>query len=209
LLGAEIDRPILGDAARAANFTNEGGTHGRIRFLKNITGLWLIQECQRMWAANGDPISFADIAVAAADAADFPSVIDPNDNRFMAPDNMLEAVAAACAESGQPVPASIGQTARCCYQSVAVACADNLKLLEKVTERSFSRLHIVGGGTQATLLNQLTADACGIPVIAGPVEATAIGNICVQAMGHGLFSGLDDMRRRIARSFPLQTYEPH
>ncbi len=208
LIGAELDEPVLTDDAVAADFTNEGGIGGKIRFLKNVNGLWLIQECRRIWAEQGNELSFAAIAAEAAKTTGFTSTVDPNHPRFMAAENMVAELKAACVESGQAVPESIGEIARCCYVSLAQAYRKQLDVLSGVTGKSYERLHIVGGGSQAELLNQLTADSCGIPVVTGPVEATAIGNICVQAMANGLFGSLDEIREVIAKSFPVKTYRP-
>ena len=208
LIGAELDQPVLNEAAAAANFTNEGGVDGKIRFLKNVNGLWLIQECRRIWADEGRKLSFAEIAAAAEQAPHFTSVINPNDPRFLAPANMPAAIAAACRETGQAEPKSIGETARCCYQSLAEAYRRELAGLAQVTGKRFQRLHIVGGGSQAELLNQLTADRCQVPVIAGPVEATALGNVGVQARAHGLFKDLRALREAIAAAFPVKVYQP-
>lgn len=208
LIGAELAEPVLTPQARAANFTNEGGAGGRIRFLKNVNGLWLIQECQRQWRRQGQELSFAAIAAAAAATPDFASVVDPNEARFMMPENMLEAIAGYCRETGQAVPQTVGEFARCCYQSLAQAYRQQMLRLHEVTGKTFTRLHIVGGGCQAELLNQLTADACGITVLAGPVEATALGNLCLQAQARGQFRDLEEIRAAIARSFPPKVYQP-
>ncbi len=208
LIGAELDEPILTDESAKADFTNEGGVGGTIRFLKNVNGLWLIQECRRIWAEAGTKISFEEIAAEAERTVRFTSSINPNEARFMAPKNMPAEIQAACRESGQQVPETIGELARCCYVSLAKAYRKQLQVLSHVTGKEMDRLHIVGGGCQAELLNQLTADYCGIPVIAGPVEATAIGNICIQAMANGLFSDIADVRRTIANAFSLKRYEP-
>jgi sugar (pentulose or hexulose) kinase len=207
LVGSELPEPILTAAAESANFTHEGGVEGKIRFLKNVIGLWLIQECQRLWKEAGNPLTFAEIADAAA-ASDFAAVVNPTDSRFLAPDNMLETLASTCAENGQPVPESVGDYARCCYQSLARAYATVISDLAGVTGQTFNCIHVVGGGAQAKLLNQLTADHCGIPVHAGPVEATAIGNIIVQAMAQGEFADLASARRAVAAGFPVDIYTP-
>lgn len=207
LVGAELEQPILTVAAQQANFTNEGGAAGKIRFLKNVNGLWLIQECQRMWKEQGQSLSFAEIATAAENSS-FVSTIDPNDNRFMAPRNMLDAIRGYCQETGQVEPESVGDYARCCYVSLAAEYARVVASLATVTGRTFQRLHVVGGGSQATLLNQLTADHCGLPVYAGPVEATAIGNVCLQAMANGLFADLADVRQAIAAAFDVTVFHP-
>lgn len=208
LIGAELEQPILTPHAVQANFTNEGGVDGSIRFLKNINGLWLIQECRRIWAEQGNKLDYAAIAAEAA-KSDFASTIDPNDSRFMAPKDMVHELQEACRESGQAVPESVGEVARCCYLSLAQAYREQLDLLAEVTGKSFQRLHVVGGGCQVDLLNQLTADYCGIPVVTGPVEATALGNICLQAMANGVFASLDEVRMLIAHSFPVTIYQPN
>jgi rhamnulokinase len=208
LIGAELAEPILTPEAMAADFTNEGGIGGRIRFLKNVNGLWLIQECRRMWAQRGQQLSFAEIAAAAVQTPGFRSVIDPNHRRFLAPVDMIAELQAACRESDQPVPQTVGEIARCCYVSLAQAYRRQLDLMAGVTGKRFQRLHIVGGGAQAELLNQLTADACGIPVIAGPVEATALGNLGVQAMANGLFKSLEELRAAVAAAFPVTPFNP-
>jgi rhamnulokinase len=207
LIGAELAEPVLTPEALAANFTNEGGVDGKIRFLKNINGLWLVQECRRIWAARGCALDFAEIA-AAAEASGFRATIDPNDPRFFAPADMIAEIQAHLRARGEPVPESVGDVARCCYESLARAYGAELGRLEAVTGKRFARLHVVGGGTQADLLNRLTADAVGIPVHAGPVEATALGNIGVQARACGLFKDLAEVRRAIAAAFPVKVYEP-
>jgi rhamnulokinase len=153
-------------------------------------------------------LSFAEIAAAAEATPGFTSTIAPNDPRFLAPACMLEAIAGYCRESGQAVPQTVGDYARCCYASLAKAYREELDKLAAVTGRKFTRLHIVGGGSQAELLNQLTADRCGIPVIAGPTEATAIGNLCLQAQANGQFKDLAAIRQAIAAAFPVKVYQP-
>ena len=207
LIGAELPEPILTEEARAANFTNEGGVDGKIRFLKNINGLWLIQECRRMWDEKGTSLEFAEIA-AAAEASTFAATIDPNDPRFFAPADMIAEIQADLAARREAVPEAVGDVARCCYLSLAQAYRRELDSLQRVTGRRFARLHVVGGGCRADLLNRLTAQAVGIPVWAGPVEATALGNLCVQARACGYFKSLADIRRAIAEAFPVKVYEP-
>ena len=207
LIGAELDEPVLTEDAHAANFTNEGGVDGKIRFLKNINGLWLIQECRRMWAEKGKALEFSEIA-AAAEASAFSATIDPNDPRFFAPADMIAEIQADLAARRQPVPEAVGDVARCCYLSLAQAYKRELDNLQRVTGRRFDRLHVVGGGCRADLLNRMTADAVGIPVWAGPVEATALGNLCVQAKACGHFKSLAEIRRAIAEAFPVKVYEP-
>ncbi len=207
LIGAELAEPILSDAAADADFTNEGGVDGRIRFLKNINGLWLVQECRRIWAERGRPMEFSEIA-AAAEASDYSATIDPNDPRYLAPENMVEEILADLRSRGEPLPETEGDLARCCYLSLAQAYRRELRRLEEVTGTRFQRLHIVGGGCRAELLNRLTAEAVGIPVYVGPAEATAIGNLCVQARALGVFADLGEARRAVAEAFPVRIYEP-
>jgi len=207
LIGAELDEPVLTQEALEANFTNEGGAEGKIRFLKNINGLWLIQECRRIWAERGKPMEFSEIA-AAAEASDYSATIDPNDPCYLAPDNMVEEILADLTARGEPLPQTEGDLARCCYLSLAKAYKRELDRLQKVTGKRFDRLHVVGGGVRAELLNRMAADAVGIPVYAGPAEATAIGNLCVQAQACGLFADLQEARQAIAEALPVTVYEP-
>ena len=207
LMGAELDEPILTEAAEKANFTNEGGVDGKIRFLKNINGLWLIQECRRIWAEQGKTLEFAAIA-AAAEASPYSATIDPNNPRYFAPANMVDEITGDLKARGEPLPRTEGDVARCCYLSLAQAYRRELEELQKLTGKRFNRLHVVGGGCRADLLNRMTADAVGLPVYAGPVEATAIGNLCVQAKACGEFGSLQEIRQAIAAAFPLQVYMP-
>ena len=207
LIGAELDEPVLTQEALAANFTNEGGVDGKIRFHKNINGLWLIQECRRIWAEHGKEMEFAEIA-AAAEAADFSATIDPNDPRYLAPANMVEEIIADLTERGRPLPHTEADIARCCYLSLANAYKRELDRLQRITGKRFERLHVVGGGARAELLNQMAANAVGIPVHAGPAEATALGNLCIQAQACGLFASLHEARQAIADALPVTVYEP-
>jgi len=207
LIGAELDEPILTAEARNANFTNEGGAGGKIRFLKNINGLWLIQECRRIWAEQGKDMSFAEIA-AAAEASTYGGTIDPNAPQYLAPENMVDTILGDLKDRGEPAPQTEGDLARCCYLSLAAAYRRELDRLQDVTGKRFDRLHVVGGGCKADLLNRLTADAVGIPVHVGPAEATAIGNLCIQAQACGQFADGQGMRRAIAEALPVQVYEP-
>jgi rhamnulokinase len=207
LIGAELDEPVLTPEAAAANFTNEGGVDGKIRFLKNINGLWLIQECRRIWAEQGRALEFSEIA-AAAEVSRFSATIDPNDPRFFAPTNMVDEIVADLRARGRPLPKTEGDVARCCYLSLAAAYKRELDRLQQVTGKRFQRLHVVGGGCRAELLNRMTADAVRIPVYAGPVEATALGNIGVQARACGLFGSLHEIRQAIAAAFPVKVYQP-
>jgi sugar (pentulose or hexulose) kinase len=208
LMGIEIPEPIITDRALACNFTNEGGACETFRFLKNITGLWLIQECRRIWAREREDFSYDTIVQMAKMAVPFTSFIDPDDSSFLHPRHMPEAIQHFCQRTGQSVPQTEGEIARVVFESLALKHRYVLDMLKEFREKPFSTLHIVGGGTQNTLLCQFIANATGLPVVAGPIEATAIGNLLVQVMAHGGIGSLADLRRIVRQSFPLVTYEP-
>lgn len=211
LLGAELPEPIATPEALAAGFTNELGVcrNGKptVRFLRNIGGLWLIQELQRDLERNGQSLGFAELASLAEDSEPFRTVVDPNAEDLAAPGESIEKLQAHARTTGQPIPKSPGQLARCCLESLALCYAETLDRIEQVSGRSIEVLHAVGGGTQNQLLNRLTAAAIDRPLYVGPVEATAIGNLLVQAMGLGAISGLDELREVVARSFPPERVE--
>lgn len=204
LMGTELHKAIVSPAARAANLTNEGGYDRRFRFLKNIMGLWMIQSVKK---EIGQDLSFAQICDGAAKLK-IPSIVPANDNRFLAPASMTEEVKKACLESGQPVPGDIYETASVIYHSLAKCYADTVKELEDITGLTFDTIHIVGGGSNAQYLNELTAKATGKTVLAGPAEATAIGNAAAQMLAAGVFKDRQDARKCIARSYELKRYEP-
>lgn len=209
LLGAELDEPCITDASMAQDFTNEGGVGGKIRFLKNIFGLWLVQECRRVWERQeGVKLDYGAITDEAAASDPFRSIINLDDPRLFAPDDMPALIQEICRESGQPVPETHGQIVRCALESLALKYRQTLRALDDTLGRKTEVLHIIGGGTQNKLLNQMTADACGIPVVAGPVEATVLGNIGVQAMAVGALDSLETVRKVIGDSFALEHYEP-
>lgn len=208
LLGAELDAPEISAQSLAMDFTNEGGVAGKIRFLKNIFGLWLVQECRRVWERQGESLDYATLTQEAADSPPFASIINLDDPRLFAPDDMPAVIRAICREHGQPEPATRGAMIRCCLESLALKYRETLRAMDGILGRRTERLHIIGGGVQNKLLCQMTADACGIPVIAGPVEATALGNIGVQAMAVGALADLQAVRDTIARSFQPDTYTP-
>jgi rhamnulokinase len=208
LMGAETPAPIVNEAALAASFTNEGGVGGTTRFLKNIMGLWLVQECRRAWQRAGKTFGYDDLAVIAGDAPPFASLIDPDHPSFILPANMPAAIAEFCKRTGQPAPTEPGAVVRCALESLALKYRYVLAKLEGLLGRRLDVIHVVGGGSQNALLCQFTADACDRPVLAGPVEATAIGNALVQAMGLGLIGSPAEVREVIRRSFPVTTYEP-
>lgn len=208
LLGAELDDPHVSDEGFAQDFTNEGGVGGKIRFLKNIFGLWLVQECRRAWEREGTELDYVTLTEEASRSTPFVSLIDLDDPRLLAPENMPELIQTLCAESRQSVPNTRGEIIRCALESLALKYRRTLRGMDRVLGRTTERLHIIGGGVQNRLLTQMTADACGIPVVAGPVEATALGNIGVQAMAVGALESLDAMRAVIANSVDLEHYAP-
>jgi len=208
LAGMELEQPILTDAAREANFTNEGGVGGTIRFLKNVMGLWLVQELQRLWATEGNVLTFADICDEARKAQPFVSLFDANHEALLAPDDMRSAIQTLCRAAGEPAPEGVGPLARSVFESLAMAYRVCVEQLERLTGRSVGRIHIVGGGVQNRLLCQMTADASGRTVYAGPVEATAIGNLLIQAVALGSVADLDAARGIVRATFPLEDYTP-
>jgi len=208
LMGAEIDQPLVNEEVRAANFTNEGGIGGTIRFLKNVAGLWLVQECRRAWERDGNAFTYDDLAGLAMASKPFVSLVDPDDATFMLPERMPDALAAYCRKTGQPAPADPGAFVRCALESLALRYRWVLEKLEKLLGRRLDTIHIVGGGTQNRLLCQLTADACNRRVLAGPVEATALGNVLVQAIGLRLIGSLAEAREVVHRSFEVREYLP-
>jgi rhamnulokinase len=208
LMGVELGAPLVNEAALAANFTNEGGVGGTVRFLKNIMGLWLVQECRRAWERAGTSYRYDDLSRLAAAAPPFASLVDPDDASFILPPSMPAALAAFCRRTGQPAPQEPGAVVRCALESLALRYRWVLERLEELTGGRVEVIHVVGGGSQNALLNQLTADACDRPVLAGPVEATATGNVLVQAIGLGVLGSLADAREVVRRSFQVRTYTP-
>ncbi|MHC3467307.1 rhamnulokinase [Streptomyces sp. 7R007] len=204
LAGLELGAPVLTEESRAANFTNELGLDGTVRYLRNIMGLWLLQECVRAW---GEP-DLGELLREAAEAPALRSVVDAGDAAFLAPGRMPERIAEACRASGQPVPSSPGEITRCILDSLALAHRKAVQDAQDLAGHPVDVVHVVGGGTRNALLCQLTADACGLPVVAGPTEAAALGNVLVQARAHGLVGDLAEMRRLLARTQPLTRYEP-
>ena len=205
LMGIEADRPNSTQKAYGYNFTNEGGVFKTIRFLKNIMGLWLVQRCR---AAFETEIDYGTLTQMAAEAPAFASLIDPDRDMFLNPASMTDAINDFCIQTGQPLPANEGAYVRCCLESLALQYRRVLEMLGDVYETSFETIHIVGGGTQNKLLNQFTADATGTTVITGPVEATIIGNLIMQAIGLGHIKDLSEGRKIIRNSFDLETYTP-
>jgi rhamnulokinase len=205
LAGLELDEPILTAEAQQANFTNEGGVDGRIRFLKNVMGLWILQECLRVWGTDDLPGLLREAATAPAYAV----LIDPDDASFLAPGNMPARIEEFCARSGQDTPRTRAATVRCILESLALAYRRTLRLAQTVAGREIDVVHVIGGGSRNELLCQLTADACGLPVLAGPVEASALGNVLVQARALGApLPDLTAMRALVRATHELRRYEP-
>jgi rhamnulokinase len=208
LMGVELDGPLINDQALRYNFTNEGGVGGTIRFLKNIMGLWLVQECRRAWQRGGRDYGYEELARLAEAAPPFVSLVDPDDSGFILPPSMPAALAEFCRRTGQLAPIEPGAVVRCALESLALRYRWVLERLEELLGHRLEVIHVVGGGSQNTLLCQFTADACNRQVMAGPVEATAIGNVLVQAVGLRLLGSLADAREVVRRSFDVRVYDP-
>ncbi|MNZ90073.1 Rhamnulokinase [compost metagenome] len=205
LLGVELTEPLNTAQAMAANYTNEWGAYGTFRFLKNIMGLWLIQEVRRL---DGNRYSFAELAELADQAEPFRSMIPCNDDRFLNPENMIEEIRQACEDYAEPVPSSIGQVARCIFDSLALSYRTYTEELEQLTGKSIDMLQIVGGGANNALLCRLTANVLNREVSAGPVESTALGNLIVQMIADGVIANITVAREVIRNSFDIKQYEP-
>jgi rhamnulokinase len=208
LMGVESPQPVVNDMCREFNFTNEGGVGDTIRLLKNIAGLWLLQECRRIWQQEGQAYSWDELVQRASTAAPLVSLISPDDSRFVAPKNMPAAICGFCEETGQAVPGSAGSIVRCILESLALRYRMVLGWLRELTGSPISTIHIVGGGTQNRLLCQMAADACNCRVVAGPVEATAIGNVMMQAVSAGDLGSIAEAREMIRNSFEVEEYLP-
>lgn len=208
LMGVELDAPVINDKTYQYDYTNEGGINGTTRLLKNIMGLWLVQECRRHWQKNGEDLDYATLTDLAAKAHPFAALIDPNDQPFFSPGDMPTKIEQYCIKTHQPVPSSKGAFVRACLESLALDYRKALDGLEDVLGRRQEVIHIIGGGAHNELLNQMTADACGRTVVAGPFEATSVGNILVQAMSMGQVKSLADARAISRSSFGVKQYEP-
>jgi rhamnulokinase/L-fuculokinase len=208
LMGIESQQPLIDARTFAYNFTNEGGYNRTTRFLKNIMGLWLIQESRRQWIREGAEVSYADLEREALACKPFQCLIDPDADILGAPGDMPNRIRQLCRETGQFVPEQRGEVVRCIYESLALKYRVTKDQIETVTGRRYPSLHVVGGGTKDGLLSQFSANATGSTVIAGPIEATALGNMAVQLLGQGALRDLADARRVIANSFDLKRYEP-
>ncbi|MBI2299854.1 MAG: rhamnulokinase [Armatimonadetes bacterium] len=208
LMGLESPEPLINAQTLALNFTNEGGVCGTIRFLKNIMGLWLVQECRRAWSRAGDEHDYAELADMAAASPAFGPLVEPDDMSFLNPGDMPQAIADFCGRTRQAAPDGMGGTVRCCLESLALKYRWVLERLEEVRGSRIESINIVGGGTQNRLLCQLAADATQRPVLAGPAEATATGNLLMQAMAVGELASLEELREVVRNSFQLEAYEP-
>lgn len=204
LMGIETDAPVINKETEELNFTNEGGVEGTIRLLKNICGMWLLERCRAAWGET----SYPELIAEAEAAEPFRSLINPDDPLFANPADMEKAIRTYCTDTRQPVPETRGEVVRCIFESLALRYRQVLENLRSLSPRPIETLHVIGGGSRNELLNRFTANAVGIPVVAGPSEATAIGNVMVQAMAAGQASDMAGMRRLVHRSVPLKTYQP-
>ena len=208
LLGTELDTPILTADSCQSGLSNELGANGKINYLKNIIGLWLIQESRREYKRRGQAYSFAELEQQALAAEPLRSFIDPDAPEFVAPGDLPGRIQEFCRKTGQPVPETVGAVMRCIYESLALKYHYAIEQLSAVTGRAFTTLHVLGGGTKDRLLCQMTADCCGLTVKAGPVEATALGNIMIQLKALGLLDSITQGRRLIAETEVIKTYTP-
>ena len=208
LMGIDVREPMLNGKSLAYNFTNEGGVCGTYRFLKNIMGLWLVQQCRRSFERDGNIYDYDQLTALASKARPLRMLIDPDAEDFLNPPDMPTAIRDFCRKTNQLLPEDEGAFVRCCLESLALKYRWTVDRLVEITGRHFQVIHMVGGGIQNKLLCQLTADATGLPVIAGPVEATAVGNILMQAMALGEINSIDEGRQIVKTSFPVEMYEP-
>jgi rhamnulokinase len=208
LVGMEVPEPVITDASFAANLTNEGGVGGTYRLLRNVTGLWLLHECRRVWALEGHDHTFEALVALAKEAPALQSFVDPNDPVFAEPGDVPARVRAFCAHTGQAEPATPGAVVRCILESLALKHAETVDLLASVTGSAPPEIHVVGGGAHNELLCRWTASAAGVPVLAGPAESTLLGNLLVQAMALGELGSLAEARDVVRASFAPTTDEP-
>ena len=208
LVGVESKTPVLTEDARAIGLTNEGGVDGTYRLLSNITGLWIIQECMRMWEKRGEKTDIVEVCRAAAACAEATCLLDPDHPSFLSPDDMLVAIDEYCASTGQKPPEGVGEIARSVFVSLACKTRHKLANIARVTGTAPEIIHMVGGGTKNEMLTQFTADVTGMPIVAGPAEATATGNLLMQAMSAGRIASLGELRAVVRRNTDLKRYEP-
>ena len=207
LMGVELSSPLINPNVLAANFTNEGGVAGSTRFLKNIAGLWLLQQCRREWS-SGRTLSYDELTGLAAEAPAFGAFVDPDCPDFLNPSSMTEAIRSFCRRTGQPPPLSPSETVRCILESLAMKYRWTLDELVRLTGKSINRIHVIGGGSRNETLCQFAADATGLPVFSGPAEATAVGNIMVQALAMGRVSSVGEIRAIVRESIDIKAFEP-
>ena len=208
LMGIEVKEPFINEESYQLNFTNEGGVDGTTRFLKNITGMWLLEQCRKEWEAAGTKYTYPEIVALSDSVAGFQSLINPDDSSFANPGSMTKAIVDYCTKSQQKAPVTHAEFIRCIFDSLALRYKDVLVSLQKIAPFKIEKLHVIGGGSQNKLLNQLTANSIGIPVVAGPSEATAIGNVMMQAKGLGIVNSLNEMRAVIKNSVTPDVYQP-
>lgn len=208
IMGAEVIHPVVGEKALTYNFTNEGGVFGTWRLSKNITGLWLVQECRRTWQAQGADLSYDEITRLAAEAQPFLAVIDPDDELFFHPGDMPARIREFCTRTQQRVPQTKGEIVRVALESLALKYRLTLERLEELTGKRLDPIHIIGGGSRNRLLNQFSADCSGRRVVTGPIEATAIGNVLMQAIALGQLEDLSAARAVVRNSFEVESYHP-
>jgi rhamnulokinase len=208
LMGIESQVPIVTEDSFNCSFTNEGGVNRTYRILKNIMGLWLVQECKKCWAGSQQDFTFSEIVSMAEKAVPFQSLINPDDPSFYNPENMVSAITDSCKANDEPLPSLPGELARCIFESLALKYRFVLELLRKISGKTIDKIHIIGGGSQNKFLCQLTADATGLQVIAGPAESTAIGNLLVQAMGLGYVKSLSEIREIARNSCETEVFQP-
>jgi rhamnulokinase len=208
LIGTELDSPIINDESLRLNFTNEGGVCGTTRFLKNVMGLWMLQCCRQVWARQGKAYEYRELMELAAHEPGFGAMVDPDDDSFLHPTDMPAAIDAFCAKSAQTRPSTPGAYARAVLESLAFKYRQVILDLERLTGQPISQIRIIGGGSKNRLLNQFTADATGRRVLAGPAEATALGNLAMQMLATGTASSLSEVRAMVDRSFPTEIFEP-
>ncbi len=208
IMGIETDKPIINEKSAEYNFTNECGFNRTIRFSKNIMGLWLIQEARRKWQSGGEVVSFADLEAQAHLSKPFRSLIDPDAPELLTPGNMPSRIQKLCKDNGEPIPETMGEVARCIYESLAFKYRFVLNRLEEITDKKFNEIHIIGGGSKDKLLNQFTANATGREITAGPIEATVLGNVVVQLIAAGEINSIREAREVITNSYELKKYTP-
>jgi len=208
LMGIETKSPVINDVTELENITNEGGVEGTVRVLKNITGMWIVEQCLQAWKREGISYTYPQVVDLAASAPSFKAFINPDDSCFTAPADMPAAIVGYCNRTNQPAPDNHGEFLRIVFESLALKYRHTLDIFRSISEHPIKRLHVIGGGSRNELLNRFTSDAIGIPVVAGPAEASALGNIMVQAQAAGAVSGLAQIRHILAKNIQLTTYEP-